>query len=123
VNALPRGQYVKHYRYGFGVITESNDEGTSIEFETHGSKKFVTSLMEVELSNLTPPKPFRGKWIKSAPVPRASRAAAARKAPEAAATSEPRRAGYFLSRRHTGKTAAAQRPARKEKHARHMEKS
>jgi hypothetical protein len=115
VNALPQGQYVKHYRYGFGVITESNDEGTSIEFETHGSKKFVTSLMEVELSHLTPPKPFRSKWIKSVPAPR-TRASAASKAPEAAAaTSQPRTAGYFISRRRTAKAASAQRPARKRK--------
>jgi hypothetical protein len=114
VNALPQGQYVKHYRYGFGVITESNDEGTSIEFETHGSKKFVTSLMEVELSHLTPPKPFRSKWVKSVPAPR-TRASAASKAPEAAATSQPRTAGYFISRRRTAKAASAQRPARKRK--------
>jgi hypothetical protein len=123
VNALPQGQYVKHYRYGFGVITESNEEGTSIEFETHGSKKFVTSLMEVELSNLTPPKPFRGKWIKSAPPARPSRAAVARKAPEVATVAQPRNAGYFLSRRQTAKTVAT--PSRRERKsdARHLEKS
>ena len=73
MNALSQGQYVKHYRYGFGVITESNDEGTSIEFELHGSKKFVTSLMVVELSSLTPPKGFRAKWVKTEPVGRSRR--------------------------------------------------
>ena len=73
MNALPRGQYIKHYRYGFGVITESNEEGTSIEFEQHGSKKFVTSLMVVELSHRTPPKEFRAKWIKTVAAPRSSR--------------------------------------------------
>ena len=36
MKALPQGQYVKHYRYGFGVIVESDDEGTSIECELHG---------------------------------------------------------------------------------------
>jgi hypothetical protein len=79
VKALPQGQYVKHYRYGFGLITESNDEGTSIEFELHGSKRFVTSLMVVELSHLTPPKQFRAKWIKTEPAPRAARKTVSRR--------------------------------------------
>jgi hypothetical protein len=79
VKALPQGQYVKHYRYGFGLITESNDEGTSIEFELHGSKKFVTRLMVVELSHLTPPKQFRAKWIKTEPAPRSARKTVARR--------------------------------------------
>jgi hypothetical protein len=73
MTALPKGQYVKHYRYGFGVITESDDEGTSIEFELGGTKKFVTKLMVVELSDLTPPERFRAKWVKTpsdSPSPR-----------------------------------------------------
>jgi len=65
LKVLPQGQYVKHYRYGFGVISQSNDEATSIDFELHGSKNFVTSLLVVELSNLTPPKRFRAKWVKT----------------------------------------------------------
>ena len=68
VTALPKGQYVRHYRYGFGVITESDEEGTSIEFELRGTKKFVTKLMVVELSDLTPPECYRAKWIKTATV-------------------------------------------------------
>ena len=68
MTALPKGQYVKHYRYGFGVVTESDAELTSIEFELRGTKRFVTRLMVVELSDLTPPEPFRAKWVKTAPV-------------------------------------------------------
>ena len=68
MTALPKGQYVRHYRYGFGVITESDDEGTSIEFELQGTKKFVTNLMVVELSDLTPPARFRAKWVKTSPA-------------------------------------------------------
>lgn len=79
MDALPQGQYVKHYRYGFGVITQSNEEGTSIEFELHGSKKFVTSLMVVELSHLTPPKGFRSKWVKTEPAARPTRRGAVRR--------------------------------------------
>lgn len=70
MTALPKGQYVKHYRYGFGIVIESDDEGTSIEFEVHGPKNFVTRLMDVELSDYTPPECFRAKWVKTAPVVR-----------------------------------------------------
>jgi hypothetical protein len=42
---LPVGQYVEHYRYGFGLVTQSDDAETCIEFHLHGSKKFVTGLM------------------------------------------------------------------------------
>lgn len=73
MTALPKGQYVKHYRYGFGIVIESDDEGTSIEFEVHGPKNFVTRLMDVELSDYTPPERFRAKWVKTAPVGTASR--------------------------------------------------
>jgi hypothetical protein len=73
MTALPKGQYIKHYRYGFGVVTESDAELTSIEFELRGTKRFVTKLMVVELSDLTPPEPFRAKWVKTAPVATALR--------------------------------------------------
>lgn len=80
MTALPKGQYVRHYRYGFGVITESDDEGTSIEFELRGTKKFVTKLMVVELSDLTPPERFRAKWVKTASVASSLRKRGAAKA-------------------------------------------
>jgi hypothetical protein len=80
MTALPKGQYVKHYRYGFGVITESDDEGTSIEFEDRGTKKFVTKLMVVELSDLTPPERFRAKWVKTASASPSLRKGGTRKA-------------------------------------------
>jgi hypothetical protein len=89
LKALPQGQYIKHYRYGFGVITASDDEGTSIEFEQHGSKKFVTSLMVVELSDLTPPKGFRAKWVKTAPAPRPVRKVSRKKTAASSAASAP----------------------------------
>jgi len=79
VKALPKGQYIKHYRYGFGVVTDSNDEGTSIDFEVCGSKNFVTSLLLVELSDLTPPKCFRAKWVDTVSAPRSLRKPAPRK--------------------------------------------
>jgi hypothetical protein len=70
MNVLPIGQYVKHYRYGFGIIVECDAENTSIEFELGGIKKFVTRLMDVELSDFTPPERFRSKWVRTAPASR-----------------------------------------------------
>ena len=61
MNVIPEGQYVKHYRYGLGVVTESDTQQTSIDFYLHGLRRFVTTLMVVELSNLTPPPRVRAK--------------------------------------------------------------
>jgi hypothetical protein len=80
MTVLPKGQYIKHYRYGFGVVIESNSEDTSIEFETGDTRKFVTNLMVVELSDFTPPEGFRSKWVKTAPASSAFRKSGAGKA-------------------------------------------
>ena len=61
MNAIPEGKYVKHYRYGMGVVTESDTRQTSIDFDLHGLRRFVTTLMVVELSDLTPPPRVRAK--------------------------------------------------------------
>jgi|ERR1700674_5049594 hypothetical protein len=74
VKALQKGQYIKHFQYGLGVITESDEERTSIDFDIHGIKKFVTSLMVVDPAEGTPPKrprPKRGKKALTPPVPAA----------------------------------------------------
>ena len=81
MTALPKGQRINHYRYGLGVITGSDDEETSIDSEHYGSKKFVTKLMVVELSDLMLPKRLRAKWVKGASAPHFTRRAAARKRP------------------------------------------
>ena len=57
MKALREGQYVKHFQYGFGWVTESDDDRTSIDFSDHGLKRFVTSLMVVELAGDPPPRP------------------------------------------------------------------
>jgi hypothetical protein len=49
VQVLRQSQCVKHAQYGVGFVTESNTERTTIEFDDHGTKKFVTSMMVVEL--------------------------------------------------------------------------
>lgn len=56
MKVLAEGLYVKHFQYGCGVVTESNEERTSIDFDLHGIKKFVTSIMVVEPAEGTPPK-------------------------------------------------------------------
>ena len=50
------GQYIRHWQYGCGVITESDADRTTIDFDLHGVKKFVTSLMVVEPAEGAPPK-------------------------------------------------------------------
>jgi hypothetical protein len=60
------GQYIKHFQYGCGVITESVADRTTIDFDVHGIKKFVTSLMVVEPADGTPPKRRRAKRTKIA---------------------------------------------------------
>ena len=67
---LSAGQYIKHFQYGCGVITDSSAERTTIDFDTHGIKKFVTSLMVVEPADGVPPKRRRAKRAKAAkPAP------------------------------------------------------
>lgn len=53
---LSAGQYIKHLQYGCGVITESDADRTTIDFDIHGLKKFVTSIMVVEPAEGVPPK-------------------------------------------------------------------
>lgn len=56
VKALAEGLYIKHSQYGCGVVTQSDVERTTIDFDAHGIKKFVTSMMVVEPAEGTPPK-------------------------------------------------------------------
>ncbi len=71
MKALAEGQYIKHFQYGLGVVTQSDDDRTSIDFDLHGMKKFVTGLMVVEPAEGTPPKRSRSKRRKKAAAPAA----------------------------------------------------
>ena len=55
MKALKKRDYIKHFQYGLGVVTASNDEHTDIDFDLHGMKKFVTTIMVVEHAEGTPP--------------------------------------------------------------------
>ena len=45
------GVNVKHGQYGLGTIVTSDEDRTTIDFVGHGTKKFVTSLVVLELTN------------------------------------------------------------------------
>jgi hypothetical protein len=68
LKALAEGLYIKHFQYGLGVVTDSDSERTSIDFDLHGLKKFVTSIMVVEAAEGTPPKRSRAKRKKKVVV-------------------------------------------------------
>ncbi len=66
MQVLAEGQYIKHEQYGFGVVTQSDAERTTIEFDAFGEKKFVTSPMAAELVGEAPPKRPRVRRRKKA---------------------------------------------------------
>jgi len=79
VKALAEGLYIKHFQYGCGVVTQSDTERTTIDFDTHGVKKFVTGIMVVEPAEGTPPKRSKSSHRKkAAAAPVAGAPAAAR---------------------------------------------
>ena len=81
MKVLAKGLYIKHFQYGCGVITESDQERTSIDFDLHGIKKFVTSLMLVDPAEGAPPKrPRRKRSEKAIPTPLAAKTTGAKRA-------------------------------------------
>ena len=85
MKALAEGLYIKHFQYGLGVVTDSDAERTSIDFDLHGPKKFVTSIMVVEPAEGTPPKRSRAKRKKKITVAAVLATAALAVAPKAPA--------------------------------------
>lgn len=57
MKALPKGAHVKHFQYGFGIVTESDAEYTKIDFDLYGMKRFLTTIMVVEQSEEPPAQP------------------------------------------------------------------
>ena len=51
---------VVHEKYGLGVITEVDPQYTTINFDDHGKKKFVTEIVSLKGSDEPPPKRRRG---------------------------------------------------------------
>lgn len=59
------GQYIKHLQYGCGVIVKQDSERTTIDFDSHGIKIFITSLISIEAADGVPPKRRRAKRAKT----------------------------------------------------------
>ena len=56
------GDRVTQAQYGDGTITTANDRHTIIDFDVHGVRTFVTSLVQLARSStLAPPKAQRPK--------------------------------------------------------------
>ena len=72
---LRQSQYLRHAKYGLGVVTNSNAERTTIDFDDHGEKKFVTGLMVVELLAGAAPNRPTAASTKRAAKPRAPKKA------------------------------------------------
>ncbi len=76
MQVLQEGQTIKHGVYGLGVVTTSDPERTAIEFEDHGPKLFVTSIMTAELIGEAPEHPVKPKRRrKTSPAAKAAKAA------------------------------------------------
>jgi hypothetical protein len=83
VQVMQEGQTIKHQVYGLGIVTASDQERTAVDFDDHGAKLFVTSIMTAELigeAPATPPKTKRRRKASTA-------AKAAKKAAAAVAAS------------------------------------
>lgn len=61
MQVLAEGQQIKHDQYGMGTVTESDADRTTIDFDQHGTKKFVTNLMSAELVGEPPAKGTKPK--------------------------------------------------------------
>jgi hypothetical protein len=86
VQVMQEGQTIKHETYGLGIVTASDQERTTIDFDDHGTKMFVTSIMTAELIGEAPAVPPKTKRRRKA----STAAKAAKKAAAAAAATAAR---------------------------------
>lgn len=61
MQVLEAGQTVRHIQYGVGTVTESDSDRTTVEFDDHGMKKFVTSIWSAEVVGEIAGRPARPK--------------------------------------------------------------
>jgi hypothetical protein len=74
---LVEGQTIRHELYGNGTIVECDNDRTTVEFDEHGTRKFVTSMWTAELIGEVLSKPTRRRARRSKKT--APKAAAAAK--------------------------------------------
>ena len=77
-----KGDRVSHEQYGLGTLTDVNEYHTVIDFDDHGLRTFVTSL--VHLEKTSSPAPVRAKAVR-----RSKKAAAPAADPDSATDSVP----------------------------------
>lgn len=59
---LPVGQRLNHGMYGLGTTTLSDERRTVIDFDEHGTKAFLTEMLQATLiDGPPPPRPKRGR--------------------------------------------------------------
>ena len=54
VTVYEEGTQVRHSLYGVGTVVASDEDSTSIDFADHGTKKFVTSMVVLEITDEQP---------------------------------------------------------------------
>jgi len=62
------GQYVHHTKYGNGIIIDRDEDRTTVDFDTAGLKKFVTSIASFEMAEGEAPKKKRTVRRKAKPT-------------------------------------------------------
>ena len=69
MQVMQEGQTIKHELFGLGIVTASDPERTTVDFDDHGLKLFVTSMFTAELigeAPATPPKTKRRRKASAA---------------------------------------------------------
>jgi hypothetical protein len=78
MQTLVEGQTIRHELYGNGTIVESDTERTTVDFDEHGTRKFVTSIWSAELIGEILSKPTRRRARRSKKAPKVPKAVAAK---------------------------------------------
>jgi hypothetical protein len=80
-----KGSRVNQGDYGAGTVTSSEERYTIIEFDNHGSKKFLTDMVNLSKSDVPAPnKPVKEKRKKAVKAEDGSTPAPAKKTKKAA---------------------------------------
>jgi hypothetical protein len=66
------GDRVSQTAYGAGTVTLANEYHTIIDFDEHGSRTFVTRMVQLERSNTVAPERPKRTRRKAAPKPKAA---------------------------------------------------
>ncbi len=56
MKGFDKGDRVVHQQYGAGTLTEVNEYHTVIDFDEHGVRKFVTSIVTLEPTTIPAPE-------------------------------------------------------------------